>query len=52
MVSESRQYLVVNPWGTVAPAVGIASMAVAFTLLGDALTRQVSRSIRRGGSEV
>lgn len=52
MVSESREFIVVNPWGTVAPAVGIASMAVAFTLLGDALTRQVSRSIRRGGSEV
>ncbi len=52
MVSESRQFIVVNPWATVAPAVGIASMAVAFTLLGDALTRQVSRGIGRGGEEL
>jgi len=49
MVSQSREFIQVNPWATVAPALGIASMAVAFTLLGDALTRQVSRAIRRGG---
>ncbi|HLH65107.1 MAG TPA: ABC transporter permease [Solirubrobacteraceae bacterium] len=52
MVSESREFIQVNPWATVAPALGIASMAVAFTLLGDALTRQVSRSIGRGGSDL
>lgn len=52
MVSESRTFIQVNPWATVAPALGIASMAVAFTLLGDALIRQVSRGIGRGGSEL
>jgi peptide/nickel transport system permease protein len=52
MVSQSRAFVVVNPWATIAPAVGIASMAIAFTLIGDALTRQVSRSINRGGGEL
>lgn len=49
MVYESREFITVNPWATLAPALGIASMAVAFTLLGDAITGQVSRAIRREG---
>lgn len=52
MVSDSRQFLVLNPWGALAPALGIASMAVAFTLVGDAVVRQVSRSIQRGGGQL
>lgn len=52
MVSTSRQFISVNPWATLVPALGIGSMAVAFTLLGDALIRQVSRRIRVGGSDV
>ncbi|MGH2857032.1 MAG: ABC transporter permease [Solirubrobacteraceae bacterium] len=52
MVAESRAFIQVNPWATVAPALGIASMAVAFTLLGDALTRQVSRAVGRAGGEL
>jgi len=52
MVSDSRQFIVLNPWATLAPAAGIASMAVAFTLLGDAVTRHVARGIRRGGGDL
>lgn len=52
MVATSRQFISVNPWATLVPALGIGSMAVAFTLLGDALIRQVSRRIRVGGGEV
>ena len=49
MVSQSREYIVVNPWAALAPALGIASLAVAFTLLGDAVTKHVSRDTRREG---
>lgn len=52
MVATSRQFISVNPWATLVPALGIASMAVAFTLLGDALIRQVSRGIATGGEGV
>lgn len=52
MVATSRQFISVNPWATVVPALGIGSMAVAFTLLGDALIRQVSRRIRVGGGDL
>lgn len=52
MVSQSRAFIQVNPWATIAPAAGIASMAVAFTLIGDAMIRQVSRTIKRGGGDL
>ncbi|HEX5193748.1 MAG TPA: ABC transporter permease [Solirubrobacteraceae bacterium] len=52
MVASSRQFISVNPWATLVPALGIGSMAVSFTLLGDALIRQVSRRIQVGGGEV
>jgi peptide/nickel transport system permease protein len=52
MVSTSRQFIGANPWATLAPALGIASIAIAFTLVGDALTRQVSRRIRGDGGEL
>jgi peptide/nickel transport system permease protein len=52
MVSTSRQFISANPWATLAPALGIASIAIAFTLMGDALTRQVSRRIRADGGEL
>jgi peptide/nickel transport system permease protein len=52
MVSTSRQFISANPWATLVPALGIASIAIAFTLMGDALTRQVSRRIRADGGEL
>jgi peptide/nickel transport system permease protein len=52
MVATSREYISVNPWATVVPALGIGSMAVAFTLLGDAMIRHVSRRIGAGGGDV
>lgn len=43
MVAESRGFIRVNPWATVAPALGIAALAVAFTLISDAVSRHVAR---------
>jgi peptide/nickel transport system permease protein len=52
MVSTSRQFIGANPWATLVPALGIASIAIAFTLMGDALTRQVSRRIGGDGGDL
>jgi peptide/nickel transport system permease protein len=47
MVAESRTFFALNPWGTLAPALGIAALSVAFTLLADAVNRHLSRGADR-----
>jgi peptide/nickel transport system permease protein len=48
MVSESRGFLTVSPWATLAPAIGIATLSIALTLIADALTRHLAREAERG----
>jgi peptide/nickel transport system permease protein len=43
MVAESQSFISVNPWATLAPAIGIALLSVVFTLLADGLTRTIAR---------
>lgn len=47
MIAEARTYLVVNPFGVLAPAAGIAALSVATNLVADSLARAFSR----GGSQ-
>lgn len=47
MVAESRSFLALNPWGTLAPAFGIATLSVAFTLVADGVNRRLTRGIER-----
>jgi len=42
MIADSRQFLVVNPWATLVPAGAIAALAISFTTLSDALSREVA----------
>ena len=48
MVADSRAYLAVQPWATLAPAAGIAALSVSFNLIADALTRHLTRETARG----
>jgi peptide/nickel transport system permease protein len=48
MVSESRSFIAVAPWATLAPAVGIAALSVAFNFIADALTRHLTRESAKG----
>ncbi|HWC33076.1 MAG TPA: ABC transporter permease [Actinomycetota bacterium] len=48
MVSESRAFIAVAPWATLAPAVGIAALSVAFNFVADALTRHLTRESAKG----
>lgn len=43
MVAESRNFIAVQPWATIAPAAGIAVLSVSFNLIADALTRHITR---------
>jgi peptide/nickel transport system permease protein len=43
MVAEGRGFIEQNPAGTIAPALGIAGVSVAFTLIADAVNRHLSR---------
>jgi len=52
MVSDSQAFISFNPWATVAPALGIAAMSVAFTLVADAANRQLARGNDRVGTGV
>jgi peptide/nickel transport system permease protein len=52
MVSQSSQFISFNPWATIVPALGIAAMSVAFTLLADAANRQLARGTDRVGMGV
>jgi peptide/nickel transport system permease protein len=48
MVAESRTFIAVAPWATLAPAVGIAALSIAFNFVADALTRHLTRESARG----
>jgi len=52
MVSQSSQFISFNAWATIVPALGIAAMSVAFTLLADAANRQLARGTDRVGMGV
>jgi peptide/nickel transport system permease protein len=49
MVAQSRAFISFNAWATIVPALGIAAMSVAFTLLADAVNRQLARGTDRAG---
>ena len=48
MVAESRSFISVAPWATLAPAFGIAALSISFNFLADALTRHLTRETARG----
>jgi peptide/nickel transport system permease protein len=48
MVADSRNFLSVQPWATLAPAAGIAALSISFNLIADALTRHLTREAARG----
>ena len=50
MVAESRTFISFNPWATIVSALGIAGLSVAFTLLADAVSRQLARGTDRVGT--
>lgn len=52
MVSESYGFVRLNPWATLMPALSIGALAMGFTLVGDALTRHVSRQADVGAVEI
>ncbi len=49
MVAQSRTFISFNAWATIVPALGIAAISVAFTLLADAVNRQLARGTDRAG---
>jgi len=42
-VATARTFISVQPWATLAPAIGIAALSVSFNLVADTLTRHLSR---------
>ncbi|MDQ3895586.1 MAG: ABC transporter permease [Actinomycetota bacterium] len=48
MVAESRTFIAVAPWATLAPAFGIAALSIAFNFVADALTRHLTRESAKG----
>jgi peptide/nickel transport system permease protein len=48
MVAESRSFISVAPWATLAPAFGIAALSISFNFLADALTRHLTRETAKG----
>jgi peptide/nickel transport system permease protein len=44
MIAESRSFIVVNPWATLAPVVCIAALSIAFNLIADVFTGHLSRT--------
>jgi peptide/nickel transport system permease protein len=48
MVAESRSFISVAPWATLAPAIAIAALSVSFNFIADALTRHLTRETARG----
>jgi peptide/nickel transport system permease protein len=48
MVAESRTFIAVAPWATLAPAFGIAALSIAFNFVADALTRHLTRESSKG----
>jgi peptide/nickel transport system permease protein len=48
MVADSRSFIAVAPWATLAPAFGIAALSVSLNFIADALTRHLTRESARG----
>lgn len=48
MVAESRTFIAVAPWATLAPAIGIAALSISFNFIADALTRHLTRESGQG----
>ena len=48
MVAESRSFIAVAPWATLAPAFGIAALSISLNFIADALTRHLTRESARG----
>ena len=48
MVADSRNFIGVQPWATLAPAAGIAALSIAFNMIADALTRHLTRETSKG----
>jgi peptide/nickel transport system permease protein len=48
MVAESRSFIAVAPWATLAPAAGIAALSISFNFIADALTRHLTRESAKG----
>jgi peptide/nickel transport system permease protein len=45
MVAQSFGFATINPWATLGPSFGIAGLSLAFILLGDAVTRHLTRDV-------
>jgi peptide/nickel transport system permease protein len=45
MVASSTGFITTNPWAALGPAVGIAGLSLAFMLIGDAVTRHLTRDV-------
>jgi peptide/nickel transport system permease protein len=52
MVADARGFITLNPWPTIVPALGIAALAVSFTLIGDAVTRHLTPEAEGGSVEL
>jgi peptide/nickel transport system permease protein len=52
MVAQSQSFISQNVWATLIPALGIASICVAFTLIADAVNRHLSHGTVQLGSGV
>jgi peptide/nickel transport system permease protein len=48
MVSENRGFLLLNPWGTLAPIFGIVALSVSWTLIAEGVSRHVTRDSDAG----
>ena len=44
MISENRQFVSLNPWSVLAPAILLASLTIAINLVGDAYARTLGKS--------
>jgi peptide/nickel transport system permease protein len=44
MISENRQYIAINSWSVIAPAIMFALLTIGINLTGDAIARSLGRS--------
>ncbi len=49
MISENRNYITLNVWAVLAPAIALASLTIAVNLVADAYVRTLGRSAGRAG---
>ena len=48
MVAENRQFITLNLWGVLAPAILLAVLTIAVNLIGDAHVKVLGRSSAAG----